>query len=479
MPRWTPESRAAQAQRIRATKPWSRSTGPRTPEGKLIASLNSRKHGLYSAGFLDLQRSFRRVRLFLALADTDLFSRNSDIKETLTSISLYNNIQIHKNRAAHLGTKPINRGYTMAEAEHATQLASAFNIVRLYPQGWQSASFRNDEGRDVYYARAKPVGPKVGTVVFTPGYGDSVNFHYDAIRNWQERGYEVWAMDWIGQGLSDRENPANVKDSNDRLLTRHMNDLHKFATEIVQRSPDQPLLLASHSMGGNVGMLYLKHFPQTFDGAVLGAPMLDLNTSFLPRPVFKSIVTAATALGFGDKPLPNWRPLLDRITDASQNLRNLSKTPDQLTLSQEAQEKMRSFLKPVEIDLPTWNFIRRSYHAMDEMREANYYDDIKTPVLLVAAGRDELVSNKTIRFAAAHLPHGRLLELPLSEHGVWNSNATSDTALWKGIDGFIDHDIRHGAPLAPQTPAIEVPQRREPVYSYVPSYAPGPRMAFG
>jgi hypothetical protein len=41
---WTPERRARQAAIIRCTKPWTRSTGPRTPEGKAISSKNA-AHG--------------------------------------------------------------------------------------------------------------------------------------------------------------------------------------------------------------------------------------------------------------------------------------------------------------------------------------------------------------------------------------------------------------------------------------------------
>lgn len=39
---WTPERRARQAEIIAKTKPWEKSTGPRTPEGKSISSHNSR-----------------------------------------------------------------------------------------------------------------------------------------------------------------------------------------------------------------------------------------------------------------------------------------------------------------------------------------------------------------------------------------------------------------------------------------------------
>lgn len=40
---WTPERRARQAELIKAWRPWERSTGPRTAEGKTRAALNAYK----------------------------------------------------------------------------------------------------------------------------------------------------------------------------------------------------------------------------------------------------------------------------------------------------------------------------------------------------------------------------------------------------------------------------------------------------
>ncbi len=42
---WTPERRARQAALIRTWKPWERSTGPRTDEGKARTSRNGFKGG--------------------------------------------------------------------------------------------------------------------------------------------------------------------------------------------------------------------------------------------------------------------------------------------------------------------------------------------------------------------------------------------------------------------------------------------------
>ena len=46
---WTPERRARQAEKIRAWRPWERSTGPRTAEGKVISSRNGDKGSPWKA----------------------------------------------------------------------------------------------------------------------------------------------------------------------------------------------------------------------------------------------------------------------------------------------------------------------------------------------------------------------------------------------------------------------------------------------
>ena len=46
MPRWTPEARLRQAERIRQWSPWSKSTGPRTVEGKNRSKSNAWKGGM-------------------------------------------------------------------------------------------------------------------------------------------------------------------------------------------------------------------------------------------------------------------------------------------------------------------------------------------------------------------------------------------------------------------------------------------------
>lgn len=48
MPRWTKESRQRQSELIRTWQPWTKSTGPRTAEGKAAIAMNNYRTGWYA-----------------------------------------------------------------------------------------------------------------------------------------------------------------------------------------------------------------------------------------------------------------------------------------------------------------------------------------------------------------------------------------------------------------------------------------------
>ena len=66
---WTPERRARQAATIQRWKPWEKSTGPRTPEGKAVVARNAFKGGKRPL----LRARLREIRE--ALEVLDLYDR--------------------------------------------------------------------------------------------------------------------------------------------------------------------------------------------------------------------------------------------------------------------------------------------------------------------------------------------------------------------------------------------------------------------
>lgn len=70
---WTPEARAAQRALMQRIKPWTKSTGPRTIEGKARASRNSLKTGLHAKPMQKLRRVIRESRHYLKFLKTNCY----------------------------------------------------------------------------------------------------------------------------------------------------------------------------------------------------------------------------------------------------------------------------------------------------------------------------------------------------------------------------------------------------------------------
>jgi hypothetical protein len=58
---WTEERKAKMRLQIQEWKPWEKSTGAKTPEGKAVSSKNALKHGAFSAENLKQNSEFRHL----------------------------------------------------------------------------------------------------------------------------------------------------------------------------------------------------------------------------------------------------------------------------------------------------------------------------------------------------------------------------------------------------------------------------------
>lgn len=58
---WTEERRAKQAAAIKQWRPWEKSTGPRTVEGKATSSQNALVHFMRSQGAIEERKRFNEV----------------------------------------------------------------------------------------------------------------------------------------------------------------------------------------------------------------------------------------------------------------------------------------------------------------------------------------------------------------------------------------------------------------------------------
>jgi hypothetical protein len=85
---WTEERRKQQAERIRQTKPWEKSTGPKTEGGKARSALNAVKQGMRSRTAKEL-----RAVLDLNSAFLDQYARYMALEHTRLELEAHSKLK--------------------------------------------------------------------------------------------------------------------------------------------------------------------------------------------------------------------------------------------------------------------------------------------------------------------------------------------------------------------------------------------------
>jgi lysophospholipase len=132
----------------------------------------------------------------------------------------------------------------------------------------------------IRYARWIPVTtPAKGVVVHFNGRTEFIERNIYTYKDLLDRGFEVWALDWRGQGLSERQNKAKQRHSIDSFDT-YVSDAKYFIDNVARiKDANGKKILLAHSMGGQIALRYLLSDAgrSVFDYAVFSSPLLRLN----------------------------------------------------------------------------------------------------------------------------------------------------------------------------------------------------------
>lgn len=318
--------------------------------------------------------------------------------------------------------------------------------------GWQASIMTNQDGARLRYGIAPSVGEPRAAVVLVTGFNEVIDKYHETISDLTKQGLRVYALDWRGQGGSQRwdenmpQRPLPVDYAHD------VRDLHDFVTGVVGSDPatqGKKKFLVAHSMGGHIGLRTLHDHPDLFDGMTTTAPMLGIRTRPFPRPVAVALARTMTNLGQGHRYIPGGSDWVDDETHLA--LKNLHSS-DPLR---------RQLHHMLYRDHPSWRhgdatfrWLNTAFNSLSIVHQPHYAAAIQTPVLMAVAGRDHLIDPLWQHKFARSMPGARVVTLPESGHEIWHeTDAIRGTWLQYNKD-FISDIIAAPVPVPQNKPGI-------------------------
>ena len=258
------------------------------------------------------------------------------------------------------------------------------------------------------WAHATPTSPQAA-IVLCHGRTEFIEKYYPLIQRLVAMNFEVFTLDWRGQGGSTRLLTDPLKghlESLDDLVL----DLHLFMQEVVtpRRISDRVALLA-HSLGGHVALRYLYHHPTSFQRAAVTAPVIA-PCHKLPFPILGQAARLMVRLGRGEQYVigPS-----DPFALCYEDNRYTSDIP--------RFEQMMSTLRDHPdhaLGAITWGFLKALYDSSVILDQPDHARRIHTPLLVATAGQDEIVDTPSALRFAAMLPDATLYNIPESMHEI-------------------------------------------------------------
>lgn len=254
-------------------------------------------------------------------------------------------------------------------------------------------------------------GPARGTVVVLPGRAEFVEKYEETLADLQARRFAVAALDWRGQGMSDRllprREPGHVADFRD-----YLGDLDAVLGRLDALDLPRPFIMLAHSMGGQLGLRHLHDRPGRFAAAAMTAPMFGIRLDPLPPPLARLVAATAARVGAAARFAPGQRAFDAALCRFEGN--PLTGCPDRFGT-------FRGLLvaRPeLALGGVTYGWLAAALRSIALTRRPGYVEAIETPVLVCQSALERIVCNRSQTELARRLPSGRLVVFPDARHEV-------------------------------------------------------------
>ena len=248
-----------------------------------------------------------------------------------------------------------------------------------------------------------------GTIVMFPGRTEYIEKYARLARDWAEAGFASAAIDWRGQGLSDRLGSDDLQHHVGRFLD-YQRDIAEFLSFLKRQGAPEPFHLFAHSMGGAIALRALVEGWRPA-GAVFSAPMWGIHLTPVQAVMAHALPSLAVRLGRG----MTWVPGGERISHI------IATTWAENKLTHDA-DHYEWFVRQLEthpelqLAAPSMQWFGQ---AMGELTRLGGARLPEVPALAFVGDGEGIVSPAAIRRTIARWPGGKLIELPGARHEIF------------------------------------------------------------
>lgn len=299
------------------------------------------------------------------------------------------------------------------------------------PLGAVCGYLEGKRGFRLRYARwPSALKQRRGTVCIFPGRSEIIEKYFEVAGELRRRGFAVTVLDWRGQGGSSRQLRNGLK-GHIRNFGDYESDLARFMTEVALPDCPPPYFALGHSMGATVLLKAATMKGCWFSRMVLTAPMLKLKGLPLAESAVARLTEVITFCGFGRTCVPG---------GMKQYLASQSFEDNPLTSDRERFLRNQSVLQAAPelcVGPPTIGWVSAAFEAMAVIESEAFPRRLRVPVLMLAAGEDQIVSNEAIERLAMRLRAGAHLVLRGSRHEILQERDLIRAQFWAAFDAFI------------------------------------------
>ncbi|MCK9914652.1 alpha/beta hydrolase [Microbacteriaceae bacterium K1510] len=303
------------------------------------------------------------------------------------------------------------------------------------PDNVVSGVIKTPDNVALRFARWAPPPGRRGTVVVLQGRAEYIEKYFETVRDLRARGFAVATFDWRGQGLSDHA-LSDRRKGHVRNFKEFATDLSAVMEQVVLPDCPPPIYLLAHSMGGAIAVAACHDGSRWFERVVLSAPMIALPPSPLTR-VAGPLARTLRLFGSGSAYIPTGNDALAGKQEFVEN--PLTSDPVRYARNAAVLEEEPE----LGLGAPTVAWADAALRVMKRFAEPGYAGRIRQPILMVAAGRDEVVSTPAIEQFGMNLLAGRHLILAGAKHELLQEQDHYRGQFWAAFDAFVPGTPRY------------------------------------